>query len=100
MRRIENPRQTRLFDSFDAILTPKTKRELLGGWPCPKNCGSGTLPASISCSGPWGETARRGVCCGRRWPKTSINCCDSSPSSPPCAAPQLSGDGPDLARAV
>lgn len=33
MRRIVNPRQKRLFDSFDAILTPKTKRELLEGWP-------------------------------------------------------------------
>jgi len=33
MRRIVNPRQKRLFDAFDAILTPKTKRELLEGWP-------------------------------------------------------------------
>jgi hypothetical protein len=33
MRRIVNPRQTRLFDSFDAILTPKTKQDLLEGWP-------------------------------------------------------------------
>ncbi len=33
MRRIVNPRQTHLFDSFDAILTPKTKQELLASWP-------------------------------------------------------------------
>ncbi len=32
MRRIVNPQQTRLFDSFDAVLTEQTRRRLLDGW--------------------------------------------------------------------
>ncbi|MDT8301825.1 MAG: hypothetical protein RQ760_10110, partial [Sedimentisphaerales bacterium] len=32
MQRIVNPKQTRLFDPFDAVLTEKTRKRLLGGW--------------------------------------------------------------------
>jgi len=32
MRRIVNPQQTRLFDSFDPVLTEKTRQRLLDGW--------------------------------------------------------------------
>src|SRR3990172_7331017 len=33
MRTLVNPRQTRLFDPFDSILTPQTRAYLLDGWP-------------------------------------------------------------------
>ena len=33
MRKIVNPRQTQLFDSFDSALTEKTRKRLLDGWP-------------------------------------------------------------------
>jgi len=32
MQRIVNPKQTRLFDPFDNVLTPKTRKRLLDGW--------------------------------------------------------------------
>ena len=32
MHKIVNPRQTRLFDPFDSILTEKTRKRLLDGW--------------------------------------------------------------------
>ena len=32
MQRIVNPKQTRLFDSFDNVLTAKTRKRLLDGW--------------------------------------------------------------------
>ena len=33
MQRIVDPKQTRLFDPFDSILTAKTRKRLLDGWP-------------------------------------------------------------------
>jgi len=33
MHNIVNPQQTRLFDSFDRVLTKKTRKRLLNGWP-------------------------------------------------------------------
>ncbi len=33
MHKIVNPQQTRLFDPFDSVLTEKTRRRLLNGWP-------------------------------------------------------------------
>ena len=33
MQRIVNPKQTRLFDPFDSVLTEKTRKRLLNGWP-------------------------------------------------------------------
>ena len=33
MHNIVNPRQTRLFDQFDRVLTEKTRKRLLDGWP-------------------------------------------------------------------
>jgi len=33
MHKITNPQQTRLFDSFDSVLTEKTRKRLLDGWP-------------------------------------------------------------------
>jgi len=33
MRNMINPQQTRLFDPFDGVLTPKARRRLLDGWP-------------------------------------------------------------------
>ena len=33
MHNIVNPRQTRLFDPFDSVLTEKTRKRLLDGWP-------------------------------------------------------------------
>jgi hypothetical protein len=33
MRTLVNPQQTRLFDPFDGVLTPKARRRLLDGWP-------------------------------------------------------------------
>ena len=33
MRKIVNPRQIRLFDPFDSVLTEKTRKRLLDGWP-------------------------------------------------------------------
>jgi hypothetical protein len=33
MRRIVNPQQTRLFDSFNPVLTVQTRRLLLDDWP-------------------------------------------------------------------
>jgi hypothetical protein len=33
MHRIVNPQQTRLFDPFDSVLTEKTRKRLLDGWP-------------------------------------------------------------------
>jgi len=33
MQRIVNPKQTRLFDPFDSVLTEKTRKRLLDGWP-------------------------------------------------------------------
>jgi len=33
MHKIVNPRQTQLFDSFDSVLTEKTRKRLLDGWP-------------------------------------------------------------------
>jgi len=32
MQRIVNPKQTRLFDPFDSVLTEKTRKRLLDGW--------------------------------------------------------------------
>jgi len=32
MQRIVNPKQTRLFDPFDNVLTEKTRKRLLDGW--------------------------------------------------------------------
>ena len=32
MHKIVNPRQTRLFDPFDSVLTEKTRIRLLNGW--------------------------------------------------------------------
>ena len=33
MRTLVNPQQTRLFDPFDSVLTPQTRKHLLEGWP-------------------------------------------------------------------
>ena len=33
MRKIVHPQQTRLFDPFDSVLTEKTRKRLLDGWP-------------------------------------------------------------------
>ena len=33
MRKIVDPQQTRLFDVFDSVLTEKTRKRLLDGWP-------------------------------------------------------------------
>ena len=33
MRTLVNPQQTRLFDPFDGVLTPKARRRLLDSWP-------------------------------------------------------------------
>ena len=33
MHKIVNPQQTRLFDPFDSVLTKKTRKRLLDGWP-------------------------------------------------------------------
>ncbi len=33
MHKIVNPQQTRLFDPFDRVLTEKTRKRLLNGWP-------------------------------------------------------------------
>ncbi len=33
MHNIVNPQQTRLFDPFDRVLTEKTRKRLLNGWP-------------------------------------------------------------------
>jgi len=33
MHKIVNPQQTRLFDSFDSVLTEKTRKRLLDSWP-------------------------------------------------------------------
>ena len=33
MKKIVNPKQIRLFDPFDRVLTPKTRKRLLDGWP-------------------------------------------------------------------
>jgi hypothetical protein len=33
MQRTVNPRQTRLFDAFDPVLTPQAQQRLLDGWP-------------------------------------------------------------------
>ena len=33
MRTLVNPQQTRLFDPFDGVLTPKARQRLLDGWP-------------------------------------------------------------------
>ena len=33
MHKIVNPQQTRLFDPFDGVLTEKTRKRLLAGWP-------------------------------------------------------------------
>jgi len=33
MHKIVNPQQTRLFDPFDRVLTKKTRKRLLNGWP-------------------------------------------------------------------
>jgi len=33
MHNIVNPQQTRLFDAFDSVLTEKTRKRLLDGWP-------------------------------------------------------------------
>ena len=32
MQKIVNPQQTQLFDSFDNVLTEKTRKQLLDGW--------------------------------------------------------------------
>ena len=32
MQRIVDPKQTRLFDPFDSVLTEKTRKRLLDGW--------------------------------------------------------------------
>ena len=33
MHNIVNPQQTRLFDPFDGVLTERTRKRLLDGWP-------------------------------------------------------------------
>lgn len=33
MRKLLDPRQTRLFDPFDSVLTPQTREHFLDGWP-------------------------------------------------------------------
>jgi len=33
MRNLVNPQQIRLFDPFDSVLTPQTRKHLLDGWP-------------------------------------------------------------------
>ena len=33
MRNLVNPQQTRLFDPFDSVLTPKARQRLLDSWP-------------------------------------------------------------------
>ncbi len=33
MQRIVKPKQTRLFDPFESVLTEKTHKRLLDGWP-------------------------------------------------------------------
>jgi len=33
MKKIVDPKQIQLFDPFDSVLTPKTRRRLLDGWP-------------------------------------------------------------------
>ncbi len=33
MQNVVDPKQTRLFDSFDSVLTKKTRKRLLDGWP-------------------------------------------------------------------
>ena len=33
MRKLIDPRQTRLFDPFDSVLTPQTRTHLLESWP-------------------------------------------------------------------
>ncbi len=33
MHTIVNPKQTNLFDAFDNVLTEKTRKRLLDGWP-------------------------------------------------------------------
>jgi len=33
MHKIINPQQTRLFDPYDSVLTEKTRKRLLDGWP-------------------------------------------------------------------
>jgi len=33
MKKIVNPKQIQLFDPFDRVLTPKTRKRLLDGWP-------------------------------------------------------------------
>jgi hypothetical protein len=33
MRKLINPRQTRLFDPFDSVLTPQARQRLLASWP-------------------------------------------------------------------
>ncbi len=33
MKKIVNPKQIQLFDPFDSVLTPKTRKRLLDGWP-------------------------------------------------------------------
>jgi len=33
MRKLIDPRQTRLFDPFDSVLTPQTRKYLLDSWP-------------------------------------------------------------------
>ena len=33
MHKIVNPQQTQLFDPFDRVLTEKTRKRLLNGWP-------------------------------------------------------------------
>ena len=33
MRTLVNPQQTRMFDPFDSVLTPQTRKHLLDGWP-------------------------------------------------------------------
>ena len=33
MHKIVNPKQTRLFDPFNSVLTEKTRERLLNGWP-------------------------------------------------------------------
>jgi len=39
MRRIVDPRQTCLFDSYHVVLTEASRRDLLYGWPGPRrNC--------------------------------------------------------------
>lgn len=33
MRTLVNPQQTRMFDPFDGVLTPKARQHLLDSWP-------------------------------------------------------------------